>query len=119
MLCSGKVYFDLAKARDAKKDFGIAIARLEQLSPLPIPELESLLAGLPALKELVWAQEEPKNGGAWSNMLEPLLELTSALPSRPKVSYVGRSAGASPATGFLNTHLYEQHKLVEQAITRG
>jgi 2-oxoglutarate dehydrogenase E1 component len=119
LLCSGKVYFDLARARDAAKDATIAIGRVEQLYPLPRPELEDTLRRYPNLSEVRWVQEEPKNAGAWRYVLEPLLELTQGLTSRPAVSYVGRPASASPATGFAQTHAYEQKLLVEQAISRG
>ncbi len=119
LVCSGKVYFDLVKARDAKKDFTVAIARLEQLYPLPREEFDALLTRLPKLAELTWVQEEPKNGGAWRFMMEPLHELSAAHPRRPRIAYAGRPASASPATGFPQTHAYEQKLLVEQAILRG
>ncbi|MBL8918885.1 MAG: 2-oxoglutarate dehydrogenase E1 component [Myxococcaceae bacterium] len=119
LLASGKVYFDLAKQRDASKDFTVHLARLEQLYPLPEEELRALLESFTALKEVVWVQEEPKNSGAWRYMLEPLMNLVNALPSRPRLSYAGRPESASPATGFLSTHQYEQKLLVEEALTRG
>jgi 2-oxoglutarate dehydrogenase E1 component len=117
LLCSGKVFFDLVKQRDLAKDETVAIARLEQLYPLPGPELEQQLAALPALKELFWVQEEPRNGGAWRYLLEPLTELVHTRGLRLK--YVGRPESASPATGFLSTHQYEQRLLVDEAFARG
>ncbi len=118
LLCSGKVFFDLKKARDEKKDFTTAIARLEQLYPLPEAELSHLLRSLPGLTDVVWVQEEPRNAGAWRYMLEPLLSLTQNHAQRPKLSYAGRPESASPATGFLSTHQYEQKLLVEEALTK-
>jgi 2-oxoglutarate dehydrogenase E1 component len=119
LLCSGKVYFDLAKARDAAGDYTIAIARLEQLYPLPQAELEALMTSLPKVQEVFWVQEEPRNGGAWRYMLEPLMHLVNAMPSRPRLQYVGRPESASPATGFITSHVYEQQLLVAEAISRG
>ncbi|MEW5742245.1 MAG: 2-oxoglutarate dehydrogenase E1 component [Myxococcota bacterium] len=119
LLCSGKVYFDLKKARDAAKDFTIAIARLEQLYPLPQPELTALLASLPRATEVFWVQEEPRNAGAWRALLEPLTAMLDTLPSRPRLKYVGRPESASPATGFTKSHSYEQQLLVGEAIARG
>ena len=78
LLCSGKVYFDLAKARDAANDFGIAIVRVEQLYPLPEPELKAALDSMPGSTEMFWVQEEPKNAGAWRYILEPLMALSAA-----------------------------------------
>ncbi|MBL9039510.1 MAG: 2-oxoglutarate dehydrogenase E1 component [Archangium sp.] len=119
LLCSGKVYFDLVKARDAKKDFTTAIVRVEQLYPLPEPELREMLGSLKALKEVFWVQEEPKNAGAWRYLLEPLLALTGELKKQPTLKYVGRPESASPATGFPSTHQYEQKLLVDEALSRG
>jgi 2-oxoglutarate dehydrogenase E1 component len=118
LLCAGKVYFDLVKARDAAKDFTTAIARVEQLYPLPEEELHALLRQHPALTEVFWVQEEPKNSGAWRYMLEPLMGLVQEL-TQAKLKYVGRPESASPAAGFPNTHAYEQKLLVEEAISRG
>ena len=119
LLCSGKVYFDLVKARDAAKDTRLAIARLEQLYPLPHGELNQLLSSLPNVQEVFWVQEEPRNAGAWRFLLEPLMHLVNALPSRPRLQYVGRPESASPATGYTKTHTYEQQLLVAEATSRG
>jgi len=119
ILCSGKVYFDLAQQRDASKDFGVHLARIEQLYPLPEEELKALLKSFSGLKEVFWVQEEPKNSGAWRYLLEPLMNAINELPTRPRLQYVGRPESASPATGFLSTHQYEQKLLVEEALTRG
>jgi 2-oxoglutarate dehydrogenase E1 component len=116
ILCSGKVYFDLIFQRYATKA-NIAIVRLEQLYPLPEAELREVLASYPALKEVCWVQEEPKNSGAWRYLLEPMMGLVGELKSSPKLKYVGRPESASPATGFLSSHEYEQKLLVEEALS--
>ena len=116
LMCSGKVYFDLRRARDAAKDWTLAIARLEQLYPLPAPELKALLTALVKLSHVRWVQEEPRNSGAWRYLVEPLTGLI--LESRPKatLAYVGRVESASPATGYLKAHEYEQKQLVDEAL---
>jgi|APLak6261679142_1056127.scaffolds.fasta_scaffold00003_213 2-oxoglutarate dehydrogenase E1 component len=117
LLCSGKVYFDLVEQRDANKNTTTAIVRVEQLYPLPEAELKAVFASYSALKEVFWVQEEPKNSGAWRYLLEPLTTLLGELSKTPKLKYVGRPESASPATGFLSTHKYEQKLLVDEALS--
>jgi 2-oxoglutarate dehydrogenase E1 component len=117
ILCSGKVYFDLVKHRDTLKSETTAIVRLEQLYPLPEAELRAQLKLYANLKEVFWVQEEPKNAGAWRYMIEPLMTLIGELPKHPKLKYVGRPESASPATGFLSSHQYEQKLLVDEALS--
>jgi 2-oxoglutarate dehydrogenase E1 component len=119
LLCTGKVYYDLAKARDERKDTSIAIVRVEQLYPLPFDELAGLVAKMPKLTELLWVQEEPRNAGGWHFMLPHLLELAKSAPKSVKIDYIGRAEAASPATGFYQTHNLEQQQIVEEAILRG
>jgi len=116
LLCSGKVYYDLIKQREAIKNSTTAIVRLEQLYPLPEHELRAVLESYSALTEVFWVQEEPKNSGAWRYLIEPLFALVGEL-SKAKVKYVGRPESASPATGFTSTHTYEQKLLVDEALS--
>jgi 2-oxoglutarate dehydrogenase E1 component len=119
LLCSGKVYYDLVKARDERTDDSIAIVRLEQLYPFPADALSGLIAKTPKLDELLWVQEEPRNAGAWHFMYPHLHGLAAAHPGPVKVGYIGRQEAASPATGFHQTHNLEQQLIVEEAILRG
>jgi 2-oxoglutarate dehydrogenase E1 component len=120
LLCSGKVAYDLAKARDEHKDWSTAIVRVEQLYPFPVDELAGLVAKMPRLAELYWVQEEPKNAGGWHFMYPRLMELVAQRPpGSVKVGYIGRAPAASPATGFQQTHNLEQQLIVEEAILRG
>jgi len=120
LLCSGKVYYDLVKARDERKDDSIAIVRVEQLYPFPFDELAGLVAKMPKLTELYWVQEEPRNSGGWHFMFPRLHDLASTRGQNPlKVGYIGRAEAASPATGFPQTHNLEQQLIVEEAILRG
>jgi 2-oxoglutarate dehydrogenase E1 component len=113
VLCSGKVYYDLAAARKKAGKDDVAIVRLEQFYPFPDSALRSILAGCPNMAELVWAQEEPKNMGGWT-FVEP--RLMDMLPRDERPIYVGRAASASPATGSYTTHELEQRQLVEDAL---
>jgi 2-oxoglutarate dehydrogenase E1 component len=119
VLCSGKVYYDLAEARDAQELYDVYILRLEQLYPFPARALINELSRFPNA-EIVWCQEEPKNMGAWS-FIEPnlswVLERIDAKCKRP--AYAGRAASAATATGLMSKHLHEQKTLVSEALTGG
>ncbi len=112
VLCSGKVYYELLRARREAEQTDVAIARMEQLYPFPKAQLEELGAQYPGA-ELVWCQEEPKNMGAWPQLLHWFLE---HLPMDRLPRYVGRPAAASPATGSHQKHLQEQSALVTDAL---
>jgi 2-oxoglutarate dehydrogenase E1 component len=111
ILCSGKVFYDLADYREKHQIRDTAILRLEQLYPLHEKKLLSLLALQSPHAELVWCQEESENMGAWSHLALRLQDLT-----KRKVRYAGRDASSSPATGSLAIHLLEQDLLVREAF---
>ena len=113
VLCSGKVYYDLAEARKKSEDRRVAIVRLEQFYPFPLRSIREMLAKYPNATEIVWAQEEPQNMGGWTFVQDRLENL---LPSCERAKYVGRSASASPATGSYSIHQKEQAKLISQAL---
>ena len=117
VLCTGKVAYDLMEARDAAGDKNTAIVRVEQLYPFPIEPLTARLQKMPNLEEVVWAQEEPKNNGAWS-FAEPFIEecLVEAAVKPQRARYAGRAASASPATGLMKRHQMEQAALVADAL---
>jgi len=117
VLCSGKVAYDLFDARDAAGDTGTQIVRIEQLYPFPAEALAERIARMPALEDVVWAQEEPRNNGAWffvEPMIEEALAAANAKVARPR--YAGRAAAASPATGLAKRHQMEQAALVAEAL---
>ena len=111
VLCSGKVYFDLAEARDKERRDDVAILRVEQLYPFPSAALIEEVGRFPNAETIVWAQEEPRNAGAWS-FVESFIE--DALGKRPV--YAGRAAAAATATGLMRRHNAEQGKLVAEAL---
>ena len=110
VLCSGKVFYDLEAARE---NAPVALVRLEQFYPFPAERLRSVLAEYKNVKELVWAQEEPKNMGAW-NFVEPLLR--EIKPENLMLKYIGRSASASPATGSYSIHNLEQQQIIDDSF---
>jgi 2-oxoglutarate dehydrogenase E1 component len=114
VLCSGKVYFDLLKARrkDAVKD--VAIVRVEQLYPFPLPQYEAILKKYANAREIVWCQEEPQNQGAWYQIRHRLEE--PMIRDRHQLLYAGRGHAAAPATGITKVHEAEQASLVEAAL---
>jgi 2-oxoglutarate dehydrogenase E1 component len=112
LLCSGKVYYELAERRAQEENGGsVAIVRVEQFYPFPEEPLRKALARYRKAQEWVWVQEESQNMGGWTFM-EPRLRAMGYA-----VAYVGRDASASPATGSHKVHLREQKELVEAAIS--
>jgi 2-oxoglutarate dehydrogenase E1 component len=117
VLCSGKLAYELMEARDAGGDLGVEIVRIEQLYPFPSEPLLKRLKAAPKLQDLIWAQEEPKNNGAWlfvEDLLEQCLADAGFAGMRPQ--YAGRDASASPATGLAKRHVAEQAALIAAAL---
>jgi len=115
LLCSGKLYYELAAARAHRKADHIAIVRVEQLYPFPSDALAELFDKYARADEIVWAQEEPRNMGPWRFMRERLFPLLE--PTGRNVTYVGRPESASPATGSHKRHLKEQTAVIDAALT--
>ena len=116
VMCSGKVYYDLAAIRDEAKAWDIEILRLEQLYPFPTKAVTEALEAVPNA-DIVWCQEEPKNMGSWTfvrDFIEESMAHAGSKQSRP--IYAGRAAAASPATGSLSRHKLEQQTLVTDAL---
>jgi len=109
---SGKVYYDLLKARRAAKKDDVALVRLEQLYPFPVAEYEAIIKKYGNAKEIVWCQEEPQNQGAWYQIRH---QLDRPLAGR-ELLYAGRAPAAAPATGIAKVHDAEQAALVSAAL---
>jgi 2-oxoglutarate decarboxylase len=114
LLTTGKIYYDVAHARDTAAANDTAVIRIERLYPPPIDELKAELAKYPADAELVWVQDEPKNMGGW-----PFygLLLPHVLDGR-KLGRVSRPASASPAIGSAKLHAAEQEALLGQLFPK-
>ena len=115
VLASGKVFYDLDAGRDEANDNRVAIVRLEQFYPFPVVKLKEVFAKYKNATQIVWAQEEPKNMGGWS-FVEP--RLREIKPENMSLSYVGRTASASPATGSYAIHNLEQEKIVSDSLIK-
>ncbi len=113
VMCSGKVYFDLLKARRASNQHDVALVRVEQLYPFPVAETEAMIARYPNAREVVWCQEEPQNQGAWYQIRHRL----QTLVGKRELLYAGRPPAAAPATGITKIHDAEQRGLIEAALT--
>ena len=115
ILCAGQVYYDLAAGRAERGlEEEVAIVRTEQLYPFPYAEAEAELAKYPNATEIMWAQEEPKNQGAWYQTRHRLEALAK---EGQKLIYAGRPASASPAVGYGSKHAAQLKQLVEDAFT--
>ena len=113
ILCSGKVYYDLLASEERANVKGAMLARIEQLYPFPRREIAELLAGLPALREVVWAQEEPRNMGA-RPYVAPLLR--ALMPETLTLRQASRPEWSSPAEGKLSDHMKGQRRIIREAF---
>jgi len=115
IMCSGKVYYDLVKARETKKSKDTAIIRVEQLYPFPHKSFAAELKKYPNVTELVWCQDEPQNQGAWFFIQHNILE---NMHDGQKLGYAGRPPSASPACGYAHLHQEQQKALVDAAFAK-
>lgn len=113
LLCSGKVYFDLAAKRKELGRTDVAIVRLEQFYPFPEAELEAALAPYAAEVPVVWVQEEPANQGAWWFMRARF----GFLMSGHAFSGIARAESSSPAVGSSKVHKKEQAEILDAAFS--
>ena len=113
ILCSGKLYYDLHSARVAQGRNDVAIVRIEQLYPFPQAGLGAVLQRYPQLRELVWAQEETRNQGAWAFVRDDLAE---ACPRGAVLSEMSRAVTAAGAVSSQAVHQRQQQALVARAL---
>ena len=113
VLATGKVGLDLLVARDEARTTGVAVVRVEQLYPWPQQQIAAAISAYPSATEVVWAQEEPANMGAWEFVRDRLGEITSG---RHSLIDVARPASGSPATGSHTLHDLEQADILQRAL---
>jgi 2-oxoglutarate dehydrogenase E1 component len=110
VFCTGRLYYDLlAQRRD-----DVALVRVEELYPWPHDNVAQIVDSYPAIEDVVWAQEEPKNMGAWS-FVWPRLRVSTG--NAITVRYIGRPERASPAEGYSAHHTREQKRIVDEVFT--
>lgn len=116
LLCTGKMYYDLEKAREDGQHHDIAISRVEQIAPFPFDHVAAEVKKYPNA-EIVWVQEEPRNQGFWSYVAPRIATATRELNNEERYPlYVGRFASAAPATGTPSIHEREQNDILHTAM---
>jgi 2-oxoglutarate dehydrogenase E1 component len=116
VLCSGKFYYDLVNdEKYTTEDYQhIAFVRVEQLYPFPVAELDKIVKRYKNLERIIWAQEEPKNMGAWDALHWRLERLVS---DKYPVHYIGRRRTSSPAEGSATLHKINQQTIIDHTYT--
>ncbi|HNS97497.1 MAG TPA: 2-oxoglutarate dehydrogenase E1 component [Polyangiaceae bacterium] len=112
VLCSGKVFYDLANRRKRDGIDDVAIVRVEQFYPYSDDLWNQIESKYDGVQEVLWVQEEPQNRGGWTFAA---LHFQRFFP-RHSLRYVGREASASPAVGSLRRHQIEQEQLIRDAL---
>ena len=107
VLCSGKIYYEILERRDANNMENIAVVRIEQLFPLDKKSIVELIDKYNA-KDIVWAQEEPENMGAWTFILSELRSYN--------IDVIARESSAATATGSSKRSSVEQIELIEKVF---
>jgi 2-oxoglutarate dehydrogenase E1 component len=110
VFCTGKIFYDLVAAQ---RPANVGIVRVEELAPWP-HELGDLVDRYPNVDEVVWAQEEPKNMGAWT-YVQP--RLRASIGTLTTLRYIGRPERASPAEGYKPAHDLEQERIIREVLT--
>jgi 2-oxoglutarate dehydrogenase E1 component len=116
VFCTGKMYYDLAAGvakRNGEIKVPVALLRVEELYPWPHSEVGALIDEYPNVEEVIWAQEEPRNMGAWTYIAPLLRAATGTVLS---VAYIGRPERASPAEGYNAAHTEEQKRIVAAVL---
>jgi len=117
IMCSGKIFYDLASKRDNLGLDSTAIIRIEQLYPFPYDTLEKILKTYENATSFVWCQEEPTNQGAWFNHRHRLQEVIDRLNLNKEIGLVSREASSAPAVGLNKLHIQQQEALVIEALS--
>lgn len=113
IFCSGKIYYDLSRKR-RESDTDTAIVRIEQLYPFPSEQVLRVLEKYTTAKEIIWAQEESRNRGAWGFIAEQ-----EEFRGGCEIRYVGRNPSASAATGSYVEHTVELESILEELFGKG
>jgi 2-oxoglutarate dehydrogenase E1 component len=116
ILCTGKIYYELAGHESRAENPHVAIGRVELLYPFPQAEILALAESYPHLEEVVWVQEEPRNMGARAHMGPRLMQI---LPHHLKYGYIGRPERAASGEGYPVAHAAEQNRIITTALNVG
>ena len=110
LLSSGKIYYDLLEKQQQDKRKDVAIIRIEQLYPLPVSQLRTLMQKYAKAGEWYWVQEEPRNMGPWGFVKRVIDEID--------LQVISRSPSPSPASGLHKVHKEEQEEIIEEAFAK-
>ena len=113
VFCTGKIYYDLIAEGGAGRPANVALIRVEELAPWP-REIGELVDQYPNVEEVAWAQEEPKNMGAWT-YVQP--RLRASIGTLTTLRYIGRPERSSPAEGYKSSHEVEQARIIRDVFT--
>ena len=113
VLCTGKIYYDLAGHSERQDNDRVAVGRVELLYPFPEQNIKGLMGRYPKLNEVVWVQEEPRNMGARAHMFPRLMQI---MPEQIHFGFIGRPERASPGEGYPAAHIKEQSRIVRTAL---
>lgn len=116
VFCSGKVYYDLYKARKEQELDHVALVRIEQLYPFPADEYAAAVDRYPNATEIVWCQEEPENQGAWYQIKH---RLAVPIKEQHMLLFATRSGSATTAVGYHNLHVRQQQDLLQEGLSGG
>ncbi len=119
IVCTGQVYAALQKYRTVHDIEDVAITRVEELSPFPFVQLKDNLDRYRNAQQIVWAQEEHYNGGAWHHVRDCIETVFnhSKYHSDRKLKYVGRAVSATAAAGSKKVHAAEEEALLVEAFS--
>ena len=112
LVCSGKIFYELAAQKEKLKLTEVALLRFEQLYPFPEKYFLQIMNTYPKVKELIWVQEEPQNMGAW-DFIRP--RLRACLPEI-KLRYIGRKTSGTTAEGYMQAHTIAQQRIIDDAL---
>ena len=113
LMCTGKIYWDLLAEKEKQNADNVAIVRMEQIYPVDHNLLTHVISKYPNASDVYWVQEEPKNMGVWSFIKD---HITDHLAKNQKLSFVGRKASPSTATGSYRVHVNEQNEIMNQSF---
>jgi 2-oxoglutarate dehydrogenase E1 component len=113
VFCTAKLYYDLTAAGGGEHPSNVALIRVEEIAPWP-REVGDVVDQYPNVEEVVWAQEEPKNMGAWT-YVQP--RLRASIGTVTTLRYIGRPERSSPAEGHKEVHDEEQARIVKDVLT--
>jgi len=113
LLCTGKIYYELAMHPLRQEADRLAMARVELLDPFPTDEVMKLIKSYPKLCQIFWVQEEPLNMGAWYHLAR---RIGKRRPYDIRWDYIGRPRRPSPSEGFSGAHQIEQERIITTAL---